>query len=220
MNALMASVLVLCLCLCPGLAFAQGDPGAGGQRGLDVFFPGMSKVDAKKMGATPAGENQMQATVIWGGKKWNVVLLGKGKAVSVVGLSAQLAGKEQVATMLRDMAARLAVPMLLTTEEHGEKKEENFLKQAASGKDKRAREAAVQEALDAFAGRKTGTLTVLFCPEAMFDALAGMMRTTGDLDGKKIMAAFGDTIVYSLHMNKQEGAITVVASTFAGIRKL
>jgi len=53
----------------------------------------------------------------------------------------------------------------------------------------------------------------------MFEEMAKAMKATGHIAQKAIMAGFGDSIVYSLHMDKKDDSITVVASTFADIGK-
>jgi len=219
MYARLISLLACSLCLCASFAFAKGDPGDGSQSGLDVYFPGMTMADAKKSGATAAGKNAMKATVTWGGKKWDVRLLLKGKDIAVVGLSAKLTGNDQVLTMLQDMQERLAVPMVVTRMGDGEKNELNFAELAVAGKDTDARDGALKDALSTYASQEKGSITITFCPEAMFEEMAKAMKATGHIAQKAIMAGFGDSIVYSLHMDKKDDSITVVASTFADIGK-
>jgi len=154
MYARLISLLACSLCLCASFAFAKGDPGDGSQSGLDVYFPGMTMADAKKSGATAAGKNAMKATVTWGGKKWDVRLLLKGKDIAVVGLSAKLTGNDQVLTMLQDMQERLAVPMVVTRMGDGEKNELNFAELAVAGKDTDARDGALKDALSTYASQE------------------------------------------------------------------
>lgn len=218
MKALITSFLAICLCLGSSLALAKGDPGDGKQSGIDVFAPGMTKTDAKKLGAAPAGDDVMKGKVKWGDKQWDAVVTFKGDAASAVALSTKLTGNNLIFTMFQDMEERLYVPLFVTREAKGKKQEKDMAKQAAAGQDKDARNDAMTEEISAYADQEDGSVTVIFAPSDMVDEMAKVIKAQGD--EKAALAKFGDTTSYSLTMERKGDKITVVVSTFANIGKM
>ncbi len=226
MTKLISCVLALCLCLCASFALAQGDPGPGdpgdgpeGQSGLYVYFPGMIKADAQKAGAVPGKDGEMTGKVDWGGAQWDAHMVFEGDEITVVGLKAKL-NNDLVFPMLKEMEEVLCEPMMITRTVHGEKTETDPVQLAVQGKDKDARNDVLLTELNTFAGQEKGEIKVIFCPTDMLEEMAGEIKANGDLDEKDVMKNFGDSLIYSLQMNKQDDSITVISSPLAALNNM
>jgi len=224
MKGLITFFLALCLCLCATFAMDQGDPGPGdpgdgpeGQSGVDVFFPGMSRADALKAGAAPAGDKEMNGKIDWDGVKWDAHLVLDGDEVKSAKLKTGMAGNDAVFQVLKAMEERLYEPLVITSVRNGEKKETNAAALASKGKDAAARNDALLEALNGFAGQEEGSLVIVFCPTDMIEEMGRALKEKGGVDGKAVLENYGESIVYSLELDKKTDGMTVDAATLSSL---
>ena len=210
MRLLISGFLALYLCLGASMALAQGDPGDQ-QSGLDFFNMGMSPADAKKMGAKPAGKNEMFAQFKWEDARWNTLLTFKNNEVVTVAMTTKDLTNPLVAAFLRDMGERLYAPFVIVRND-GSKSFEMFLaKDAAEGKDKTALEEVTTEELNTYAGQDAGSILIMFCGQDNFETMTVEYKKTKDAN--TAMATASDEIIYTMQINKKDDMLVIVYAT-------
>lgn len=218
-NILKTAVVALCLCLGASVAFAQGDPPTDEQSGLDVFYPGMTVLDAQKQGAVKAEASRMNGKVVWNGVSWSAALLCKDAHVAVVGLTSKHIDQKKIVTFLQEMGERLAVPYVVTLESGGVKKQTDYAGYAGQGKDNDALMAIFQKEVQAFLQQRgDGLMSVVFCRDDMLKKIAEDTRTKGGVDEKALIKEFSAYPLYSLRLDKKNDGILVTSSQLSNMQ--